>query len=134
MQTLKAPLRVLWVALGLGWASDLLFYGQNIGISVLLFVLLLLSSIFILSKMEGVSLARRNLWLLEPLLFFAGMLFVRANSSLTFMNMLAVVLLMGLLLYFLAADHVERLGILGYPAVLFASLVHSMADPIPPVD
>ncbi|MDQ5823371.1 MAG: DUF4173 domain-containing protein [Chloroflexota bacterium] len=133
MQTLKAPLRVLWVALGLGWASDLLFYGQNIGISVLLFVLLLLGSIFALSRMEGVSLARRNLWLLEPLLFFAGMLFVRANSSLTWMNMVAVVLLLGLLLYFLAADQVERLGILGYPAVLFTSLARSMADPIPSV-
>ncbi|HEX8598664.1 MAG TPA: DUF4173 domain-containing protein [Chloroflexia bacterium] len=133
MQTLKAPLRVLWVALGLGWAGDLLFYGQNIGISVLLFVLLLLGSIFALSRMEGVSLARRNLWLLEPLLFFAGMLFVRANSSLTWMNVVAVVLLLALLLYFLAADQVERLGILGYPAVLFTSLVRSMADPIPPV-
>jgi hypothetical protein len=133
MQTLKAPLRVLWVALGLGWASDLLFYGQNLGISVLLFVLLLLGSIFALSRMEGVSLARRNLWLLEPLLFFAGMLFVRANSSLTLMNLAAVALLLGLLLYFLAADQVERLGILGYPAVLFTSLVRSMADPIPPV-
>ncbi|HEX8221284.1 MAG TPA: DUF4173 domain-containing protein [Chloroflexia bacterium] len=133
MQTLKAPLRVLWVALGLGWASDLLFYGQNIGISVLLFVLLLLGSIFGLSRLERVSLARRNLWLLEPLLFFAGMLFVRANSSLTAMNLAAVVLLMGLLLYFLAADQVERLGILGYPAVLFTSLGRSLADPVPPV-
>ncbi len=133
MQTLKAPLRVLWVALGLGWASDLLFYGQNIGISVLLFVLLLLGSIFALSRVEGISLARRNLWLLEPLLFFAGMLFVRANSSLTLMNLAAVALLLGLLLYFLAADEVERLGIVGYPAVLFTSLARSLADPVPPV-
>ena len=133
MQTLKAPLGVLWVALGLGWASDLLFYGQNIGISVLLFVLLLLGSIFAFSRLERVGLARRNLWLLEPLLFFAGMLFVRANPSLTLMNIVAVVLLLGLLLYFLAADQVERLGILGYPAVLFTSLVHAVAAPVPPV-
>jgi hypothetical protein len=38
-------MRVLWVALALGWASDLLFYGQSIGISVPLFALLLLGSI-----------------------------------------------------------------------------------------
>lgn len=133
MQTLKAPFRVLWVALGLGWASDLLFYGQSIGISVLLFVLLLMASIFGLSRLEGISVAKRNLWLLEPLLFFAGMLFVRANSALTMMNLLAVVLLTGLCLYFFAADQVERLSILGYPAVLFTSAVRAIADPVPPV-
>ncbi|MDQ3930293.1 MAG: DUF4173 domain-containing protein [Chloroflexota bacterium] len=133
MQTLKAPLRVLWVALGLGWASDLLFYGQSIGISVLLFVLVLLGSIYFLSRMEGIGLARRNLWLLEPLLFFSGMLFVRANSSLTFMNMTAVVLTLGLTLFFLAADRVERLGVLGYPVVLLHGLARSLANPVPPV-
>lgn len=128
----KYPLRFLAAALGLGWSADLLFYGHNPGISVLLFVILVLGSLAALSKQEGVSLARRNLWLIEPLLFFAGMIFVRANPTLTLVNICAVLVLLCLLVFFFAADRIERLGLLGYPAVLLTTLRRAFVEPVPP--
>ncbi len=133
MTAVKSPFRILLVALGLGYAVDLLFYGHTLGVSALLFVLLMLAALLGVSRMERVSLERRNLWLVEPLLFFAGMIFVRANVSLTWMNSVAALVLLGLLIYFLAADHVERLGLLGYPAVLAIALGRAFAEPVPPV-
>lgn len=133
MTALKSPFRVLAVAFGLGCATDLLFYGHSLGVSVILFVLLLLASIAALSRVEGVGLARRNLWLVEPLLFFAGMLFVRANPTLTLVNLLAVLALLGVLFYFITADRLERLGVAGYPAVLWLGVRRSVAGPVQPV-
>lgn len=128
----KYPLRILAVALGMGWVADLLFYGHSLGISVLLFVVLMLVSLAALSKQEGVSLARRNLWLVEPLFFFAGMIFVRANPTLTLVNICAVLVLLCLLVFFFAADRIERLGLLGYPAVLLTTMRRAFAEPVPP--
>ena len=45
--------------------------------------LLLLGSLFVLGRLERTGLARRNLWLLLPVGFFATMVFVRANAWLT---------------------------------------------------
>src|SRR3712207_1358302 len=111
MTSVQAPVRMLLVALMLGWSADALFYGKSVGISVLLFVLLLLVTLFGLGRMENVRPARRNLWLLAPLLFFAVMVFVRANPLLTFLNVAAVIGLLSLLAFFYAADHIERLGL-----------------------
>lgn len=63
MATVNSPVRVLQVALALGWSADLLFYGKSLGISVPLFVLLLLGSLFMLGRLERAGLVRRNLWL-----------------------------------------------------------------------
>ncbi len=72
----KPPPFTWLVALALGWSVDLFFYGKTLGISVPLFVLLLVVALFGLSRLEGVRPARRNLWLLASLIFFASMAFV----------------------------------------------------------
>lgn len=134
MTALKAPFRVLAFALVLGWITDMLFYKQELGVSVLLFLLFLLGSITVLARLEQVSVARRNLWLLEPLLFFAGMIVVRANDSLTLMNIMAVAVLLGLLIFFFAADRIERLGVMGYPVVLATAAWRMLSEPVPAVN
>ncbi len=96
MMHVKSPSRILLVALALGWSVDLLFYDKALGVSFPLFVLLVLIALFGLSRLEGVPPARRNLWLLAPLLFFAGMVFVRANAFLTVLNVGASLALLGL--------------------------------------
>ncbi|MBI3970980.1 MAG: hypothetical protein HY332_06795 [Chloroflexi bacterium] len=117
------PFRTLWLALVLGWCSDLLFYRQRLSLSVPVFVLLAVGALFGTGRLDGVRPARRNLWLLVPLLFFAAMVAVRANVFLTWLNLVAVVALSGLLVYFYAAGRVERLGLAGYPAVLTAGKI-----------
>ena len=96
----KSPTRIPLVALVLGWSVDLLFYSKALGISVPLFVLLLLVALFGLGWLEGVRPARRNLWLLVPLLFFAVMVFVRANPFVTFLNVVAILALLGLIAHY----------------------------------
>ncbi len=131
---LQAPFRVLSVALALGWVGNVLFYGNSPGISVLIFVLLVLTTLFSLGWLEKTRLMRRNLWLIAPMLFFAIMVFVRANVTLTALNITAIIILFGLLVFFFAADHVERLGLLGYPVVLFLAFGRMLTRTAPAVD
>lgn len=133
MTRVHSPLRVLQVALALGWSTDLLFYGKSIGISLFLFVLLLLTALFSLSRLEGVRVLPRNLWLLAPLFFFASMAFVRANATLTVLNIAAVFVLLTLLGFFYAVDRIDRLGLLGYPAVVAIAIKNFLTQPMPEV-
>ncbi len=134
MTGIRSPLRILLVALALGWLADILFYGNNLGISVLFFVLLVLGGLLMLGWAEGVGMSWRNLWLIPPLLFFATMVFVRANDFLTFLNIVAVISLVCLLLFFYAADRFERLGVFGYPAVIGLALQNMLVKPLPVVN
>ena len=123
--------RLLLAGAGLGVAVDLLFYGQALGISLPLFVLLVLGALFGLSRVQDVRPVWRNLWLIVPLIFFAGMVAVRANAFLTALNVLATLALLGLLAYFYAAGRVERLDLIGYPLALLAVLGNALLQPAP---
>ena len=92
--------RVLPVALALGWISDALFYGTGPGVSAPLFVLLLVAALLVLGRLERVRPARRNLWLLAPLIFFAAMVPLRVNTLLTQLNLAATAALLGLVVFF----------------------------------
>jgi len=127
----KPPTRILLVALALGWGVDLLFYGKALGVSVPLFVLLLMVALFGLGWLEGVQPARRNLWLLAPLIFFASMVFVRANPFVTFLNAVSSLGLLGLVAHFYAAGHPQRLGLMGYPIVLLRTAGNALVRPAP---
>lgn len=131
MPNLVSPARVLMSGLALGMLFDLLFFGKMLGISVPLFVASAVGVLFWLGREEDVRPRLRNLWLLLPLLFFASMVFFRANEFLTFMNVVAVVCLLALLAYFYAAGRLEKLGILGYYLSLMAASLHAMLLPFP---
>ncbi len=133
MAVSQPSMRILLVALALGWSTDFIFYGKTAGISVPIFTLLTLAALFVLGRLGGVRVVGRNLWLLAPLLFFATMAFVRANPLLTSINILSVVLLLCLLLFFYAGGRIERLGLLGYPAVMAVSLGQMLVQPRDPV-
>ena len=131
MTRIKLPSFTLLVALALGWSVDLFFYGKALGISVPLFVLLLTIALFGLSWLEGVRLAWCNLWLLVPLIFFATMVFVRANPFVTLLNVGVSLVLLGLIAHFYAAGQVERLGLVGYPIVLLLTMANALTQPPP---
>ncbi|MBM4464180.1 MAG: DUF4173 domain-containing protein [Chloroflexi bacterium] len=131
MIRVKSPARILLVALALGWSVDLLFYGKALGISALLFVLLLMVALFGLGWLDGVRPVWRNLWLLAPLFFFASMVFVRANPFVTFLNVVSSLALLGLIAHFYAAGHPQRLGLVGYPIVLLHTAGNALVRPAP---
>ena len=102
---------LLLTALIIGYSADLLFYGKTLGISLLLFVLLFVSALIFIGRSEGVPFARQNRWLLAPLLFFAGMAAIRANSLVTALNVLAIMALLSYLVVYFAAGHVKEMGL-----------------------
>ena len=126
-------LRVLQVALVLGWATDVLFYGKSLGVSVPLFVGLILSALLYLGRKEGVRSEPRNLWLIAPLIFFSLMIFVRANATLTVLNVLLVLTILALLVFFYSSGRITRLGFFGYPAVLAIAGINALTRQLPAV-
>ena len=122
---------MLLVALILGWSWDMLFYGKALGISVLLFVLLLIIALFSLGWLQHVRPSWSNFWLLAPLIFFAAMVFVRADPFVTFLNIIACLVLLGLIAYFYAAGRIEALGLIGYPVVLLQVIGNTFVRPGP---
>ena len=118
---INAPQRIFWLALLLGWGFDVLFYGKQIGLSLVLFVLLILGVLWEVGRREGQRPLRHNLWLILPLIFFALMSMIRANEFLTFFNVVAVLVLLSYVAFFYAAGRVSALSLLG--AVLLPARV-----------
>src|SRR6185295_20241042 len=102
-------LLTLLAALILGWSWDVLFYGKALGISVFLFVFLLIVALLSLGRIQGAPPVWRNLWLLAPLFFFATMVAVRANFFITFLNVTACLALLGLVAHFYAGGWMGEL-------------------------
>jgi hypothetical protein len=94
-----------WVglaALAVAWAFDFLFWKKQPGISFAIFVLLCLAAGLLLAWREGKRPAPASLALILPLIFFAGMSFIRAEPfTLAFCYLLALGLLALLALTFL---------------------------------
>ncbi|ATB28005.1 DUF4153 domain-containing protein [Melittangium boletus] len=127
---LRHPRATLLAALGLGVCAEVFFDGPALGVSVPLFSGLLVGVLLVLGGREGWQRARPNAWMLGPLLFFSGMVFVRASPLLTALNVLATLFLGLLLTHFWAAGRVERLGLLGYPFAAMESLGHAVTQSV----
>ncbi|PTL78560.1 hypothetical protein DAT35_39240 [Vitiosangium sp. GDMCC 1.1324] len=117
-------------ALGLGVCAEVLFDGPALGISFPLFVVLFLSALLGLGGREGWQRASPNAWLLVPLLFFSGMVFVRASPFLTTLNVLASGFLLLLVTHFWAAGRVERLGLWSYPLTALGTFFRTVLLPV----
>ena len=125
------PYLILFIAVILGWVADQFFYGHPVGVSLPLYILLLLVSLFGLGWADGVKPEWRNVWLIGPILFFGLMVFVRANGFVIFLNIALSFMLLGLLVHFYTAGRLTRLGLAGYPLTLLETLGHSLIRPAP---
>ncbi|MCP4168351.1 MAG: DUF4173 domain-containing protein [Chloroflexi bacterium] len=123
--TLRHPLRILLAGLALGILFDWLFYGKMLGISLTLFAGLLLVAVLMVARWEGAQVVRQNLWLVGLLMFFAVMVFVRANVFITFLNVCAMLLLLALIAVYLTRDFVANAGIGTYMVAPLRALVMS---------
>lgn len=113
LSKINNPQRILWTGLTLGWSVDLLFYGKQVGVSLLLFALVGLAALWHISRSEDTQPVRSNLWLILPLLFFAMMGMVRANVFLTTINVLAVMSILSYLVFYFASGRVEETTLAG---------------------
>jgi hypothetical protein len=124
---LRAPVRLVQTAVTLSILADWLFYDKPLGVSLLLFVALVVGGLWWNGRHEAIPAAKRNLWLLLPLGFFASMAMLRTNSTLTTLNVLAVLCLLAYLAFFYAAGRVENLNLLGYALLPLRVFGHSLA-------
>ncbi len=86
--------------LAFGIIGNVLFYQHTIGLSVPLYVLLLVLGLFGMKAITRQPTLRRNLWLFIPLGFFAVMVAVRADETITFLNLAAVLALAMLIAHY----------------------------------
>jgi preprotein translocase subunit SecG len=98
----KRLIALISVILGLlvGVIGNVLFFRQSIGLSFPLFVLIALGILLGFARLARSHSNRRNLWIILPLAFFAVMVAVRADPTITALNMLAVVWLGVILLHY----------------------------------
>jgi hypothetical protein len=126
---LRRPRATLLAALGLGLCAEVLFDGPALGLSFPLFIGLFLAALLALGGRESWQRARPNSWLLVPLMFFSGMVFVRASPFLTTLNVLASGFLLLLVTHFWAAGRVERLGLWSYPFTVLGTFFRAALLP-----
>jgi hypothetical protein len=97
----------------LGLLGDIFFYGKGIGLSFPLFVLVVMGVVLasgwrVQKLLNHPLISFRNLWPLIPLGFFALMVAVRGDSFITFLNLVAVLMLGGLVMHYLPlSDHID---------------------------
>lgn len=77
--TWRSPTRLIWLALGLGIAFEIMFYGKRVGISFPLWAGLSALALLLASRLEGVQPGKVERWLPIPILLFSGIVFVRAE-------------------------------------------------------
>jgi hypothetical protein len=82
------------VSLVLGILFDHFFYGKVPGLSFPVYVILVLAGFFVIVRSSKKRINREALWLLLPILFFSSMVFIRAGYLLTFLNIVATLLLL----------------------------------------
>ena len=79
---------ILLASLGLAIIFNFLFFSKLVGISVLIFVAILLGVVYFFGERGQISLKKRR-WMLVLIGFFALMPSIRANEFLIFLNILA---------------------------------------------
>jgi hypothetical protein len=87
-KTLQKALYIILISLGLALVFNYLFFSKLIGISVFVFVVILLGTVLTFAKRQQVSL-KQTWWLMALIAFFALMPGIRANEFLTFLNVVA---------------------------------------------
>jgi len=78
--------KLLLTALFLGIAFDILFWKKAPGISFFIFIALCLAAGYLLLQAQHIYSARKNLFLLVPIIFFSVMTFTRSDPFTSFLN------------------------------------------------
>lgn len=135
--TNKARL-IVTVSLVLGLLFDYFFFEKVPGISFPIYIVLVISGLFIIANSFRKQISRDTVWLLLPLAFFSAMVFVRGSFLLTFLNIIASLLLLlvitevslfsGRFRNFLVADYIK---IFFLPLKFVFPLLQTLSNLIP---
>ena len=81
-------------SLSFGLLFDYFFYGKFPGIAFPLYIILVVMGLFAIAHFFKKQINKEVFWLLVPLIFFSAMVFVRSSYLLTFLNVVASLLLL----------------------------------------
>lgn len=112
-KTLQKALYVILLSLGLALVFNYMFFAKEIGISVFVFVVVLLGTVIAFAKYQQASL-KQTWWLMALIAFFALMPGIRANEFLTFLNVVATFGLLMLLAHQLVGTPVFLMKVRDY--------------------
>ena len=111
---------ILAVSLVLGLCFDYFFYKKELGLSFLAYVLLILTGIlFICYVYKNKNVKTNSYLLIIPILFFATMVFVRSNAVLSFLNIVASLLLILVLALSITKKNISDYLLIDYIALIF---------------
>ncbi len=112
---------VITVGTGLlmGLLGNILFFNHNLGLSFPFYILLAVALVLLLSRPAGQVVHRGNLWPLLPLAFFAVMVAIRADGLIMILNIMAVLTLGAIGLYYLPLNRpLDTEPLTAYPKAL----------------
>lgn len=97
----QAAIGFIVTGLALGILGAWFFHQKLLGLSVVLFVSCGVAAVLLWARHYGLALSWRKLWPIAPILFFSGMIAVRADIYITTLNFMALMLLIGLWAHYL---------------------------------
>ena len=112
LNMLKA-LFIILISLGLAVVFNFLFFYNLLGVSVFIFAVIFLATIYLFGLSQHLSL-RKTWWLILLIVFFALMPSIRANEFLAFLNLCAILGLMMLLAHELTGFPVFLMRLIDY--------------------
>ena len=107
------------ISLILGILFDYLFYGKLLGINFPIFIILILSGLFLISYLLKRQIDKQVILLSIPLLFFATMVFIRTSVFLTFLNVVICLLLLLLIAKTVYGKKIEEFLLKDYIKTIF---------------
>ncbi len=115
----RYPIRIVVAGVGLGLAFDRLVVNHELGLGFTLFVLLVVGALALTvawerAAPERLAPLRQNLWVLVPLIFFAVMVAARSNEFITFLNIVAVLILLCVVAIYLLRRPLTAVNLPGY--------------------
>jgi hypothetical protein len=94
VNTLAKTRIIAGISLVLGILFDYFFYDKIPGVSFPLYVILIIAGLFIITKLFKKKLNKEIFFLLVLLIFFSTMVFIRSSALLTFLNIIATLILL----------------------------------------
>ncbi len=107
---IRAPVALTLIALGLGLAVEVLFYGHPPGISFFLWTALCVGAVLIAARVEAVRVAGSAWLVMIPVLFFAAAVFFRQEPLTVFLSVFLTLFLLALMVRVFRFGRFGRLG------------------------
>jgi hypothetical protein len=113
---------IVGVSLFFGLLFDYFFYDKFPGIAFPIYIILVVVGLFAIAHFFKKQISKEVFWLLAPLIFFSAMVFVRSSDLLTFLNIVASLLLLLVIAEVSFGEKVKNFLVPDYIKIFFLPL------------